>query len=115
MAAGGEFLSDEWISALAARLAEGGRGSSPKRLVIQYLIDTDRGPVAYHLELGPDTDTAGPGSAPAPDVTFSMNEQTAREISQGTLSAEEAFLTGRLDIAGDTSALVEAHRAARDA
>ncbi|MEM7288124.1 MAG: SCP2 sterol-binding domain-containing protein, partial [Actinomycetota bacterium] len=68
---------------------------------------------SYHLVLGPDRDRAIAGRADEADVTFSMDEATAREISSGEISTEEAFITGRLDIDGDPGPLIEAYRAQR--
>ena len=107
-----EFLSDEWVAALDQRLRAQDAGSSPRSLTVQYIVTrADDSLAQYHLVLGPDGDHAGLGVAAAPDVTFRMDEGTAREISDGSLSSEEAFLTGRLDLEGDAHALIEAHRA----
>ncbi len=106
-----EFLSDEWVAALDQRLRAQGAGS-PRAVTVQYIVArADDSLAQYHLVLGPDGDHAVLGVAAAADVTFRMDEATAREISDGRLSSEEAFLTGRLDLEGDAQALVEAHRA----
>ncbi len=110
-----DFLSPAWIEALATRLEATGSGSSPERLVIQYFVTTGRGDVGYHVTVGPGGDTARAGAAPAPDVTFRMDEATAIAIADGSLSSEEAFITGRLDLEGNTAAIIEAHRMSGDA
>lgn len=108
------FLSDEWVAALDQRL-QGEPGSSPTELTVQYSVSTDNGPRSYWLVLGPDHDRAHAGEAPEPDVSFRLDEATARDISDGTLSTEEAFIAGRLTIDGDTIALIDAYRNATDA
>ncbi len=108
-----EFLSDEWIAALDARLSAGD-GSSPETLTIQYDITTASELRTYHLVLGPDQDRAIAGPADAPDVTFAMDDETAAAISSGELSTEEAFITGKLDIDGDTGRLLDAYRASTE-
>ena len=108
-----DFLSDAWVAQLDASYAES-PGSSPDPVVVQYVVATDDGERSYHLVMAPDRDRAVLGLAEAPDVTFSMNEETARAISAGQLSTEEAFITGRLDIDGDPGPLIEAYRAAAD-
>ncbi len=106
-----EFLSAGWIEELDAHLAATGRGSSPTPLTVQYEIDTGDGTVRYHLVLGPDLDRAKPGAADSPDVTFRLDRETARRISDGELSSEEAFITGRLDLEGDPALLIDAYKA----
>lgn len=106
-------MSDAWVAQLDARYAES-PGSSPEPVTVQYVVATDDGERSYHLVMGPDRDRAILGHAESPDVTFSMNEETARAISGGELSTEEAFITGRLDIDGDPGPLIEAYRAGRD-
>lgn len=113
-----DFLSAEWVLALDARFAEDTKGSSPNKLIVQYDIveQGDAGePFVYHVVLGPDRDRAVVGPASAPDVSFSMAADIAQQISSGQLSIEEAFVTGRVDIEGDITALLEAHAAATDA
>jgi len=109
------FLSPGWINALAVRLEAGGAGSSPVPLTVQYEISTRDGIVDYYVRLGPEGDTAAAGTTPDADVTFRMDEATAGAIADGTLSSEEAFITGRLDLEGDTAAVIDAHRASGDA
>ena len=108
-----DFLSDAWVEALDARYADA-PGSAPDPVTVQYDVSTGDGVRSYHLVLGPDRDRAIAGPASAPDVTFAMDEDTARAISTGDLSTEEAFITGRLDIDGDPGPLIEAYRAQRD-
>lgn len=106
-----EFLSDEWVADLDASLRSHEHGSSPEPLVVQYIVTrADESTASYHVELGPDGDRAAIGVAATPDVTFQMGEETARRISAGELSSQEAFLDGLLDLDGDTAALIEAYR-----
>lgn len=108
-----EFLSDAWIAQLDASYADS-PGSAPETVTVQYVVTADAGVRSYHLVMGPDRDRAIAGQAESPDVTFSMDEATAKAISSGELSTEEAFITGRLDIDGDPGPLIEAYRAAGD-
>lgn len=110
------FPSDEWVRELDERLSATGAGSSPEPLTIQYVVaDGDptapHGAYGYHLVLGPDADHAVAGFATAPDVTFRLDLETARQIAAGAVSVEEAFLSGHLDLDGDATRLVAAHRA----
>jgi len=110
-------IDDAWVRALNAKLAAGS-GSTPDPLVLQYVVTDDGIDAAdyrYHLVLGPDGDRAFPGAADAPDATFRLSAATAESIRSGERSSEEAFLAGDLDLEGDTTAIVEAHRRRRDA
>ncbi len=110
-----EFLSEEWIAALNGQLRASETGSSPNPLSIQYKISHGDDTIQYYLALGPEGDGAFAGAAESPDVTFRMHRDTAKLISDGELSTEEAFITGRLDIDGDPTPLIEAYQAANDA
>lgn len=113
-------IDDAWVEALNDKLASGA-GSVPEPLTVQYdvcpggdLSSAADADYRYHLVLGPDGDRAHPGPAAAPDVTFRLTAATAEAIRTGRQSAEEAFLAGDLDLAGDTTAIIEAHRRRRD-
>ena len=110
-----QFLSEEWIAELDRRFAAAPRGSAPEGLVVQYLVDDNGTLVEYHLELGPDRDRARSGRAHDADITFRMDLATARQISDGELSTEQAFITGALDLEGDPGPLLDAYRSADDA
>lgn len=114
-------IDDAWVEALNDKLAAG-PGSLAEPLTVQYdvcpgddLGTGDDSDYRYHLILGPDGDRAVPGAAVAPDVTFRLTAATAEAIRSGRRSAEEAFLAGDLDLAGDATAIIEAHRRRRDA
>ena len=82
-----EFLSDAWVAALDTRYADS-PGSAPAPVTVQYDVTMADQVRTYHLVLGPDRDRAIAGPAPDPDVTFSMDEATAHQISAGTLSTQ---------------------------
>lgn len=105
-----DFLSDEWIRALDERLGTDPSGAPAHRIVIQYDIGGDDGVTTYHLVLGPDGAGATAGPAPDADVTFTMDEATAKAVSAGDLGTQEAFIMGKLDIDGDPAALIDAYR-----
>lgn len=110
-----EHGSAAWLEALNAKLSAQPQGSSPTPLVVQYDVQRDDGVAAtYHLRLAPEADTAMAGVADAPDITFSMAQDTAERIAAGELSSEEAFITGLLDIEGDPGGLIEAHRSSTE-
>jgi putative sterol carrier protein len=101
-AAGPDFLSDEWLSSLARN--EAGAGSAPDRptLVIQQLVtDTPEGEVAYVVHVGPAGIRASRGRVDDADLSFSQDLATAEAIHRGEISAQAAFMAGRLRISGN--------------
>ncbi len=102
------FLSPEWIDALdrAAAVVEAPAAS----LVVQYVVtDDDRQPVAYHLTTDAGAWRVRTGRVENPDVVLTLDRDTAREVARAQMSAQAAFMTGRLRIGGDPLALVR-HR-----
>jgi putative sterol carrier protein len=109
-----EFLSDEWLDELdrAARAAVG--VPEEVRLVVQQVVveDEERGEVtAYAMRLADGTATVTRGHADAADITFTQDRATAAAIARGELSAQSAFLAGRLRVGGDLRAALEQARA----
>ena len=104
-----DFLTAEWVTVLNNRLAEGAGPRATTPVTVQYVVERESDAVSYHLMLGPDGETAHLGMAAHADVTFTMDEATARRISNGTLSSEEAFITGQLRLEGDATLLIAAH------
>ena len=91
-----ERFSPEWIAALddAAR----GLPGSEARFVIQQVVTSDDGEVAWHVDLDPEGVRIRPGRAEAPDVTFTQDRATADAIARGELSAAAALTSGRLTV-----------------
>jgi hypothetical protein len=113
-----EFLSVEWIAALAeaARAqctATPGAATDP--VVIQQIVDQPSGAaVAYHLVVAPGYVEVRPGLADQPTVTFRSDRQTAADVSRGEQSAQAAFMTGRLRVAGDVQLLASRQQLAAE-
>ena len=94
------FLSREWVEALDASLAASAFAPG-LRLVIQHLVDD----AAYHVEVEGERARVRAGRADAPTVTFTQDRATAAAIAEGRLSAQQAFMSGRLTVRGDLAAL----------
>jgi hypothetical protein len=112
-----EFLSDEWISALAdcsaGTLAEDDTGG--RRLVVEPVVVgvPGRGVVRYLISFGTTGCTVGaaaPG-APDPDVHLETDYATAVVLARGEANAQVALADGRLRVSGDVVRLA-AHAAA---
>jgi putative sterol carrier protein len=102
-----EFLSDAWVTELADR-AESVEGPPDVRLTIQQVVlEADGTEQAYAVLLDGGKVRVRPGRLPTPDVTFTQDRETAAAIAGGELSAQAAFLAGRLRIGGDVHLLAE--------
>lgn len=101
------FLTDEWFAELeqAARAATVPVDLS---LVVQQVVTDGDREVTYSLELAQGSLTVRRGRAPEPDVTFTQDLATAVAVHEGALSAQTAFLDGRLRLSGDVGALLTA-------
>lgn len=100
-----EFLSDVWLAELAER-AGAVAGPPDVRLAIQQVVaDGDGTSRAYTVVLDDGRIRVEPGRSDAADVTFTQDRETAAAIARGELSAQAAFLAGRLRIGGDVHRL----------
>jgi putative sterol carrier protein len=106
-----EFLTPEWVSALADA-ADGAGAPQDVQLVIQQVVVEDGAPeVAYALRIGGGAVRVTAGRAGDADVTFTQDRATASAIARGELSAQAAFLDGRLRVGGDLAAALGSARA----
>lgn len=107
------YLSEEWIAALddAARSnAALASATAGVHLVLEQVV-TASGPtgdddVRWHVVVDDGSVRFLTGPAAEPTVRFTTDAATARAITDGALSATEAFMDGRLRVGGDTTALV---------
>jgi hypothetical protein len=97
------YLSAEWFDEIngagRAGAATGpATGGSPVVLQ-QHVTGGPDGDVAYWVRVGGDaTLEAGLGRAESPDVTVTQSYDTALAVSTGELSAQAAFLAGRIRV-----------------
>ena len=80
----------------------------------QVVVDEDGGEVAYALRLADGHLSVTAGRVDDADVTFTQDRATAAAISAGTLSAQAAFLAGRLRVGGDLTAVLGGARELTD-
>ena len=97
------FLSPDWFDQALDRPAP----PDERTLVIQQIVvGSPYGDVAYLVVVG-----AGgawierPGPGVTPDLTLTVDYQTAAAIAQGDLSTQRALMQGRLRVKGSTKAL----------
>lgn len=94
------FLTPAWISDLDAA-ARTLALPADLRVVVQQVVRDDDVEVAYVVEIAGGHGRVRPGRAENPDVSFTQDRATAAAIAQGTLSAQAAFLDGRVRLGGD--------------
>lgn len=108
------YLSDEWFAEAAATLGPaageaGGTLDEGDLLVVeQRVLDGPDGVVVWHVVVAGDVRSIHPGPHASPTVAFSQDYATAAAVASGELSAQEAFMTGRITMSGDAGALLAA-------
>jgi len=111
------FLTAAWIAELDRLVAEDQslrRATADVSLVVQQdVIGGPDGDVAYHLILDHGSAAVRSGRADQHDVTFRQDHATAVAIGSGELSAQAAFMIGKLTVGGNVGMLLE-HQAAFD-
>jgi hypothetical protein len=104
------FLSPEWIEALgrAARQADLSLadGTDTSVVVEQTVADSSDASVTFQLAIDHGSADVVAGRVREPSVTLRTDRSTAEAIARGDLSAQEAFVQGRLRVGGDVRALV---------
>ena len=109
------FLSAEWIAELdqAASTNESLRAATADvTLIVQQVVSgRSGGDVSWYVVVDHGKVRVQPGRADEPDVIFTQDEETARRIGRGELSAQAAFMLGKLRVGGNVALLVT-HQAA---
>jgi putative sterol carrier protein len=106
------YLSLEWFDALSAEVASSATLSDLAAThtigVTQVVTDGPEGDVTYHLQVGAGTATFGAGAAEPEDVRMQQDWETAVAVATGVQNAQEAFIGGRIRLAGDQQKLIDA-------
>ena len=102
------FLTNAWLDDLdeAARVAD---VPTTSPLVLQQIVpDGPEGhEVAYALVVADGRLRVERGRVTEPDLTFTQDRATAEAIHRGELSAQAAFMQGRLRLGGDLRAVID--------
>ena len=103
-----EPLTSDWVSALAAA-AQGATAPEGIELVVQQVVLGDDGgeELLYAVRISGGTVAVTEGRSDDADVTFTQDRDTATAIAAGELSAQAAFLSGRLRVGGDLRAALD--------
>jgi putative sterol carrier protein len=105
-----EFLTPEWVSALAEAAAGATVPDGVHLVVQQVVVDDDGAEVAYAIRIDGGAVRVAAGRADDADVSFTQDRATAAAIARGDLSAQAAFLDGRLRVGGDLAAALGSAR-----
>jgi hypothetical protein len=105
------YLSPGWLSAAQAAIDASDvphRESDGRRLVVQHVVTgRPEGDLTYHVRVDADGIAVAGGATDDATVVFTEDYETAARIVRGELSAQGAFMTGRIRVHGDLSELVE--------
>jgi putative sterol carrier protein len=104
------YLSDEWMHTAGTALADDpalAEATSDLDLTVAYEVTgTPGGKAAYALRFDRGTVTLEPGPHPEAPVSFTLDYDTAAMIARNELSAQAAFMQGRLKLGGDVTVLI---------
>lgn len=99
------FLSDEWLAAADTALTELRIGGGPRWGVGYRVVGGPDGTTDHQLLFADGRVSACRGSVDA-SVTLTLDWQLAVAINQGEVSAQSAFLDGRIQLSGDPGVLL---------
>ena len=102
------FLTDAWLDDLEAA-AQRAELDTKGALVLQQVIPDGREgrELAYALVVRDGRVRVERGRVAQPDLTFTQDRATAEAIHRGDLSAQAAFMQGRLRLGGDLRAVID--------
>lgn len=107
MQAAAETLAASDLAAASPERADADPGA-----VVQYEISgAPGGKARYALRFTTDGVTLDPGDHEDARARFTLDYDTAVLIAQGELSAQAAFMQGRLKLGGDVTVLIDQHAA----
>ena len=105
------YLSSEWLAeadrAAAASTSLRAATADVTLVVQQVVTGGPDGDTAYHVVVDHGAVSVVPGPAAKPDVTFTEDHATAVAIGRGELSAQTAFMVGKLRVGGDLERLLD--------
>lgn len=105
MSARVDYLSSEWINAVAEGIKSNGEIIAVARdntvSVTQIITGTPHGDITYHLESRDGKITFASGPAAVSDIAFTQDWQTAVGVATGKINAQEAFISGKIRFKGD--------------
>ena len=108
-----QYLSEEWLdqaaTALAADPAIAAATADSELIILYEVTGSPTGKTTYSIQMDQGQTSLRIGPAKDAQVSFGMDYETAAAIAQGELSAQAAFMQGRLKLGGDVSVLIRQH------
>lgn len=101
------FLSPEWVADLAAAAGEV-EVPDGEPFTVQQVVAGEEGDVRWALRVAGGRVAVESGAVADPDVTLATDRSTAVDVARGQLAVTDAFMAGRLRLAGDLGALLRA-------
>lgn len=105
------YLSLDWIDEIARRVAADVElqklGATQSIGITQVITESPDGTVIYHLQSGNGKVSFGAGPADPEDVRLEQEWFTAVDVATGEMTAEDAFITGCIRLAGNAPLLLE--------
>lgn len=109
-----QYLSDEWIEAAndaVSNSAELKKAAEGQDVTIAYEVTgTPSGKVRYAITFKDGAASVTVGKHADAATAFSLDYATAGEIARGELSAQAAFMQGRMKLDGDVTVLIGQYR-----
>ena len=102
-----DFLTDAWLDELEAAATGADVPPMPRLALQQVVPDGPDGEVAYALVVEDGRVEVCRGRVENPDLVFTQDRATAEAIFLGELSAQAAFMQGRLRLGGDLRAVID--------
>lgn len=106
------YLSLDWIDELRREVARNARlaelAADHEIGITQVVTDGPGGTVTYHLQVGDGTAAFDTGAADPEHVRMEQDWDTAVAVATGQLNAQEAFVSGRIRLAGEQQRLLDA-------
>lgn len=105
------YLSLDWIDALSHAVANSSDMATVAREhtvgFTQTVLGGPEGDVTYHLQIADGRASFGAGPAEPEDVRFEQDWDTAIAVATHELNAQQAFITGRIRLTGDSQKLMD--------
>ena len=109
-----QYLSDDWLQAANDAVSTNNdltTAAKAQSLTIDYEVTgAPDGKVTYGIVFNDGTVAIEAGKHKDASASFSLDYPTATEIAKGDLSAQAAFMQGRLKLAGDVTVLVRQYQ-----
>jgi putative sterol carrier protein len=102
------FLSPAWVADLGAAAGDVEVAADVAMTVQQVVVDGEGEPVRWALRVAGGRVAVEAGGVGDPDVTLTADRATATALARGEVAITDAFMAGRLRVAGDLRTLLRA-------